>query len=292
MSVRLSDLIPQPEPQRTITGFQFTEGPVWHPDGYLLFSDIFASTIYRWTPDGSAEPYIKPSQESNGLTFDRQGRLVACQHAARQVGRMNAGGQLETVADRYEGKRLNSPNDLVVHSDGSIYFTDPPFAVSPDLVELDFIGVFRIAPDGSMTVLTSDFLRPNGLAFSPNESLLYIADSYRRHVRAFDVGPDGTLSNSHIFIDMNVETPRNPDGIKVDVDGNVYIAGADGLWVVDPNGGHLGTIPYPEQPGPDDPFPNAGGNLAFGGPNNQTIYIAFRTSIYTIHCNVPGVRVY
>ena len=211
----LSDLIPEPEPQRLATGFQFTEGPVWHPDGYLLFSDIFANTIYRLTPDGASEPYISPSRHSNGLTFDRQGQLVACQHEARQVARMDSGGQLATAVDRYQGKRLNSPNDVVVKSDGSIYFTDPPFAVAPEDVELDFIAVFRLSPSGDLTPLETDFLRPNGLAFSPDESILYVDDSYRRHVRAFDVRPDGSLANSRVLIDMDVEeNPRNPDGMK------------------------------------------------------------------------------
>ena len=289
----LSDLIPEPEPQRLATGFQFTEGPVWHPDGYLLFSDIFANTIYRLTPDGASEPYITPTRHSNGLTFDRQGRLIACQHEARQVARMDADRQLMTAIDRYQGKRLNSPNDVVVKSDGSIYFTDPPFAVAPEDVELDFIAVFRAAPDGDITPLATDFLRPNGLAFSPDESILYVDDSYRRHVRAFDVRPDGSLANGRVLIDMDVEeNPRNPDGMKVDVEGNLYITGADGLWVVEPDGRHLGTIPFPEQPGPDDLFPNAGGNVAFGGPDNRTLFITFRTSIYTLRGNIPGVKVF
>ena len=278
----LPDLIPEPEPQRLATGFQFTEGPVWHPDGYLLFSDIFANTIYRLTPDGASELYITPSQHSNGLTYDRQGRLIACQHEARQVARMDADRQLTTAVDRYQGKRLNSPNDVVVKSDGSIYFTDPPFAVAPEDVELDFIAVFRAAPDGDITPLATDFLRPNGLAFSPDESILYVDDSYRRHVRAFDVGPDGSLANGRVLIDMDAENPRNPDGMKVDAEGRVFSTGAGGCWVFDPSGAHLGTIVLPEIPA----------NCAWGGPDNRTMLFTARNSVYTMRMKTPGVPVH
>ncbi len=278
---RMLDHIPDQDPRQLATGFQFTEGPAWHPDGYLLFSDIYGDTIYRWTPDGGATPYIKPSRNSNGLTFDHRGRLVACEHGGRMVSRMAIGKQMETLVDRYEGRRLNSPNDVVVHSGGAIYFTDPPYGIQPEDAELDFNGVYRLDPDGNMTLLVSDFLRPNGLAFSPDESVLYIDDSRRRHVRAFDVEPDGSLSNDRAFVDMDIDKPRNPDGMKVDIEGNLYITGAGGLWVVDPNGHHLGTFEFPEPPA----------NVAFGGPDNQTIYATARTSLYSIRCKIPGIKV-
>ena len=173
----LSDLVAPGNPQLLAPGFQFTEGPVWHPDGYLLFSDIPGDTIYRWAPGGSAEPHIQPSRQSNGLTYDAQGRLIACEHAGRRVSRQSPGGAMETVIDSYEGKRLNSPNDVVVHSSGAIYFTDPPYGILPDLGELGFNGVYRIGPDGSLTLLLSDFERPNGLAFSPQR----VGAVHRRH---------------------------------------------------------------------------------------------------------------
>ena len=277
----LSDVVASGEPRLLASGFKFTEGPVWHREGYLLFSDIPGDTIFRWAPGGSAEPYIQPSRQSNGLTYDAQGRLIACEHAGRQVSRQSPGGAMETVVDGYEGKRLNSPNDVVVHSSGAIYFTDPPYGILPDLGELGFNGVYRVDPDGSMTLLFSDFERPNGLAFSPDESVLYIDDTSRRHVRAFDVAADGSLSNDRVFVDMNVEAHGNPDGMKVDVEGNLYITGGGGLWVVAPDGRHAGTVAFPELPA----------NVAFGGPDDRTIYVTARTSIYSVQGKVPGVKV-
>ncbi len=282
MAVKMSDLITEQEPEQLATGFQFTEGPVWHPDGYLLFSDIPASTIYRWSPGGRTEPHITPSRQSNGLTYDRQGRLVACEHEGRQVSRMGSNGRMETMVDRYQGKRLNSPNDVVVHASGSIYFTDPPYGILPDLGELGYFGVYRIGTDGALTLLVSDFVRPNGLAFSPDESVLYIDDSDRRHIRAFDLRPDGSLANDRVFVDMEVEAEGSPDGMKVDVEGNVYCTGGGGLWVVDPSGRHLGTFSFPELPA----------NVAFGGPDNRTIYVTARTSVYSIRANVAGMKVF
>ena len=281
MAHELSDLVVSGEPERLATGFQFTEGPVWHPDGYLLFSDIPADTIYRWSPGDEAQPHIQPSHQSNGLTYDAQGRLIACEHAGRQVSRAGPGSEMETVVDGYQGKRLNSPNDVVVHSSGSIYFTDPPYGILPDLGELGFFGVYRIDPDGALTLLASDFVRPNGLAFSPDESVLYIDDTDRRHVRAFDVGLDGSLSHDRVFVDMDVEARGNPDGMKVDLDGNLYITGGGGLWVVEPDGKHVGTVAFPELPA----------NVAFGGRDNRTLYITARTSLYSVQGKVSGVKV-
>ena len=281
MARNLSDLVSAEEPRRLASGFQFTEGPVWHPDGYLLFSDIPADTIYRLAPGGAAEPHIHPSRQSNGLTYDRQGRLIACEHAGRQVSRQGPDGAMETVVDIHDGKRLNSPNDVVVHSSGAIYFTDPPYGILPDPGEQGFNGVYRIDPEGNLSLLISDFDRPNGLAFSPDESVLYIDDTARRHVRAFDVGPNGSLSNDRVFVDMDVEAEGNPDGMKVDVEGDLYITGGGGLWVVEPGGRHVGTVAFPELPA----------NVAFGGPDNLTIYVTARTSVYSVQGRVPGVRV-
>ena len=279
--VQMSDLIDQQEPQRLATGFQFTEGPVWHPDGYLLFSDIPPGIIYRWTP-GGITAFLTPSRRSNGLIFDRPGRLVACEHDGRQVSRMAGDGQMVTVAANYQGKRLNSPNDIVEHSSGSIYFTDPFFGITKETSELGFFGVFRVDPDGRLTLLVSDPETPNGLAFSPDESILYVNDTFRRHIRAFNVQSDGSLSNDRVFITMTGDADGLPDGMKVDVQGNVYCTGPGGIWAIDPSGDHIGTIGFPETPA----------NLAFGGQDNQTIYVTARTSLYSVRTNVPGIRTY
>ncbi len=279
--VQMSDLIDQQEPQRLAAGFQFTEGPVWHPDGYLLFSDIPPGIIYRWTP-GGITAFLTPSRRSNGLIFDRQGRLAACEHDGRQISRMTADGQMVTVAANYQGKRLNSPNDIVEHSSGRIYFTDPFFGITKETSELGFFGVFRVDPDGRLTLLVSDPETPNGLAFSPDESILYVNDTLRRHIRAFDVQSDGSLTNDRVFITMTGDADGLPDGMKVDVQGNVYCTGPGGIWAISPNGEHVGTIGFPETPA----------NLAFGGQDNQTIYVTARTSLYSVRTKVPGIRTY
>lgn len=275
-----SALVEPGEPERVASGFQFTEGPVWHPDSYLLFSDIPADTIYKWSPDGGVEKFRSPSGNSNGLTFDRHGRLLACEHGNRRVSLTELDGTIITLAGEYQGKRLNSPNDLVVKSDGSIYFTDPPYGVKPDQRELDFQGVYRVAPDGVMALLADDFEKPNGLAFSPDEKTLYIADTDRKHVRAFDVQPDGTLANGRVFAEGVSEAGHGPDGMKVDVNGNLYVA-AGFVWVFDSTGKHLGNIVIPEAPA----------NLAFGGPDNKTLFLTARTSVYKVQLKVQGVKV-
>ncbi len=291
MGLQLQDLVPPQQPQRLAGGFQFTEGPVWHPRGYLLFSDIPASTIYRYTPGDGVRPYLRPSHNSNGLALDARGRLIACEHGGRQVSRQTPGMHMATLVSRYNGQRLNSPNDVVVHSSGRIFFTDPPYGLpgQSEGKELDFQGVFRIDPPEEDTptrgqwrlvLLASDFQRPNGLAFSPDESVLYIADSARRHVRAFQVGPDLSLADGRVFLDMNIDAPGAPDGMKVDVQGNLYIAGPGGVWVATPQGEHLGTIAFPEQPA----------NLAFGGEEYRTLFVTARTSLYSIQVNVPGMK--
>ncbi|MBC7255708.1 MAG: SMP-30/gluconolactonase/LRE family protein [Chloroflexi bacterium] len=264
------------------TGFQFTEGPVWHPEGYLLFSDIPASIIYQLWPGQPARPWRTPSGHSNGLTFDRQGRLIACEHGNRRVSRTEADGRIIALADRYQGRRLNSPNDVVVRSDGIIYFTDPPYGIQPGERELDWNGVYRILPDGTLELLVDDFDRPNGLAFSPDESVLYIDDSPRRHIRAFDVAPDGTLRNGRLFADMASDQPGSPDGMKVDIEGNIYCTGPGGLWVFRPSGECVGVIAGPQLPA----------NVAFGGPDRRTLYITARTSVYTLRTKIPGLPVF
>lgn len=278
----LQDLVEAGEPERIATNLQFTEGPVWHPDGYLLFSDIPANRIYRWEPGKGLTVLREPSGNSNGLTLDREGRLIACEHGNRRVSRTEADGRVVSLAERYQGKRLNSPNDVVVRSDGSIYFTDPPYGVQPEQRELDFQGVYRLAPDGTLTLLVGDFERPNGLCFSPDEKVLYIADTARRHVRAFEVLPDGSLGKGRIFADVSTAPPSlvgGPDGMKVDEEGNLYVTNTDGVWVISPEGKHLGTIITPERPA----------NCAFGDADRRSLYITARTSVYRVRVKVPGI---
>lgn len=261
-------------------GFRFTEGPIWY-DGGLLFSDIPANQIKRWTPSGDLSTFREPSGNSNGLTLDREGRLIACEHGNRRVSRTGKDGKVVTLAERYDGKRLNSPNDAVVKSDGSIYFTDPPYGIRPEQQELSFQGVYRLTPDGKLTLLAQDFDRPNGLAFSPDEKVLYIADSSSRmHVRAFDVRPDGTLANGRVFAEMKTGEDGAPDGMKVDREGRLYCTGPGGVWVFAPDGKHLGTIKPPEVPA----------NCAWGDADGKTLYMTARTGLYRIRLNAAGLR--
>jgi gluconolactonase len=279
--MKLKTLIEEGDPEQLATGFQFTEGPVWQADGSLLFSDIPASRTYRWTPAGGAEVWREPTGNANGLTLDHQGRVLACEHSGRRVSRIEADRTAVAVAERYKGKRLNSPNDIVVKSDGTIYFTDPPYGIKPEEREQPCNGVYRILPDGTLELLVDDFDRPNGLAFSPDESILYIDDSPRRHVRAFDVRPDGTLANSRILADMDHPQPGSPDGMKIDEAGHLYVTGATGVWVFEPDGTCLGVVVTPERPT----------NCAWGDDDRKSLYITARTSLYRIRTKVPGLPV-
>ncbi|MDP6458330.1 MAG: SMP-30/gluconolactonase/LRE family protein [Candidatus Bathyarchaeota archaeon] len=262
------------------TGYKFTEGPVWDAsEGCLLFSDIPANRIYRWTPGGSAKIFREPSGNSNGLTLDMSGNLITCEHGTRRIGKVDRDGNYTVIAETYGGRRLNSPNDAVVKSDGSIYFTDPPYGITPEEQELLSQGVYRLeAEKKEPTLLVDDFERPNGLTFSPDEKTLYIADSSdRRHVRAFNVENDGTLTDGRVFAEIRSELPGNPDGMKVDVEGNLYVATA-GIWVFSEEGKHLGIIKIPEIPA----------NLAWGGKDWKTLYITARTSLYCVKTKVEG----
>ena len=275
------------EMEQLATGCQFTEGPLWNASGkFLLFSDIPANTMRQWDATSGMSVFRKPSGKSNGLTYDKQGCLIACEHANRRVSRTNPDGEVVTIASHYEGKRLNSPNDVVVKSDGSLYFTDPPYGLTSAYgveaeKELDFQGVYRLSPDGdTLTLLVDDFERPNGLCFSPDESILYINDTERMHIRAFDVQADGTIANGRVF---GIEKGENgkPDGMKVDVQGNVYLTGPGGIWVFAPEGTHLGVIFTPER----------AANLAWGGDDWKTLFITASTSLYCVQCKVAGVAV-
>jgi gluconolactonase len=276
--MKLKTIVESGDPERLATGFQFTEGPIWLPDGSLLFSDIPANRIYRWTAESNIEVWREPTGNSNGLTLDREGRLIACEHTTRRVSRTEGDGTVITLADQYQGKRLNSPNDVVVKSDGTIYFTDPPYGIEPEEGEQPCNGVYRILMDGTIELLIDDFDRPNGLAFSPDESILDVDDSPRRHVRAFDVQADGRLTNSRILADLDHPQPGSPDGMKVDEAGHLFVTGATGIWVFEPDGTHLGVIVTPERPA----------NCAWGDADRKSLYITARTSLYRIRVKVPG----
>ncbi len=271
----LANIVAAGAPEKVASGLQFTEGPVWHPQGFLIFSDIPANRIVKWTATDKTETFRQPSGNSNGLTFDRQGRLIASEHGNRRVSRTEPDGKIVTLADKYEGKKLNSPNDVVVKSDGSIYFTDPPYGIQASEKELPFNGVFCISPDGKLTLLASDFERPNGLAFSPDEKKLYVADTARGHVRVFEVQPNGTLKGGEEF----VKTP-GPDGMKVDAKGNLYVT-STGVAVFDAKGKKLGDISLPERPA----------NCCFGDPDNKTLFVTARTSLYKVRLKVAGIKV-
>jgi gluconolactonase len=279
--------------ERVAGGLTFTEGPVWR-GSHLLFSDIPNKRIVRWRrlPEGP-ELTTFATGMSNGLTLDRQGRVLAAEHDGRRVSRVADDGARTVLAEQFQGKRLNSPNDIVVKSDGSIYFTDPPYAVQPSTPgvprpaswwtkpipgkEQPCHGVYRLAPDGSLQLLVDDFALPNGLAFSPDESVLYIDDSAHKHIRAFDVRPDGTLTGSRILLDMASEDPGVPDGLKVDVRGNVFCTGPGGVWVCRPDGALLGRIVLPELPA----------NLAWG-EDGSILFLTARTSVYRLPTRTRG----
>jgi len=222
-SSKLLDLVDsEAQVEQIGTGCLFTEGPIWNAEGnFLLFSDIPADQIKMWTPDSGITTFRQPSGQSNGLTYDNQKRLLACEHANRRVSRTELDGTVTTLVSHYEGKKLNSPNDIAVKSDGSIYFTDPPYGLKAEYgeeggAELDFQGVYRLSADGQqLTLLVDDFERPNGLCFSPDESILYIDDTTRMHVRAFDVQADGTITKDRVFAVEKGEHGA-PDGMKVD----------------------------------------------------------------------------
>lgn len=266
------------------TGFRFTEGPVWDVrGGYLLFSDIPGNRIRKWTPQDGIEDFRFPSGKSNGLTRDSQGRLIACEHANRRVSRTEEDGTIVTIASHYQGWKLNSPNDVVVKSDGSVYFTDPPYGLNPTFgtmeeQELPFYGVYRLSPSGDDLSLLIDDSVPNGLAFSPDESLLYLADTEMNHIRVFDVNRTGETSEGRIFAPISGD-PLAPDGIKVDSEGNVYTTGKGGIWVLNPEGKRLGIIPVPELPA----------NLCWGDDDWKTLYITARSSLYRVRLNIPGI---
>jgi gluconolactonase len=290
---------PNPKLFKLAEGFKFTEGPVWVPHGsYLLFSDPNQNTIYQYTQNGTLSVFRQPSgydaadiaaygqPGSNGLTLDSEGRLTINEHGNRRVTRLESDGNLTVLADRYEGKRLNSPNDLVYRSDGTLYFTDPPFGL-PNFFddprkELPFSGVYALR-QGRLQLLNTDLRGPNGIALSPDETYLYVGNWDEQHkvVMRYEVKADGTLANGRVFVDLtNAPGDEGIDGIKVDRQGHLYVSGPGGLWVIDPTGAHLGTIIAPKHIH----------NMAWGDADGQTLCLCARSGLYRMRLNVPGGR--
>ncbi len=297
--------------EKVADGFGFLEGPVWMhatAPGFLIFSDIPANVIDKWNPqDGKVSVFLAKSgftgndpgdagyqlnnghgivtlYGSNGITLDKQGRVTYCTHGDRDIVRIEKDGKRTVLADRFEGKRLNSPNDLVYKSDGALYFSDPPFGLrklaEDPKKELPFSGVYRLAK-GKLQVVNEDFQAPNGLAFSPDEKYLYIDDSATKTYWRFDVQADGSLTNKKLLIDMSSSPEAGvPDGMKIDKTGNIYGAGPGGIWVLTPEGKHLGTIRPPENPA----------NLAWGDADAKTLYFTAVTGLYRLRLNVAGIR--
>ena len=277
--------------ERLWTGARWSEGPVWFAAGrYLLWSDIPNNRIMRWDDtDGSVSVFRTPSNNTNGHTVDRQGRLVSCEHLGRRVTRTEHDGTVSVIADQFEGKRLNSPNDVVVKSDGSIWFTDPSYGILMDYEgaradsEIGACHVYRVSPDGEISIAADDYVKPNGLAFSPDESLLYIADTGAthteggpKHIRRHIVAPDGTLSGGDVFADC---TNGLFDGFRCDRDGRIWTSAADGVHCLDTSGKLIGKVHIPEMVA----------NVCFGGPKLNRLFICGTTSLYSVFLNVNGV---
>jgi gluconolactonase len=267
------------------TGYLFTEGPLWHAaEKHLTFSDMPGDHMRRWTPEGGVVTFRQPSNKANGNAHDMQGRMVTCEHATSRVTRTEADGTITVLASHYQGRELNSPNDVVVKGDGAIYFTDPVFGRReffglPREQDLDFQGVYRIAPgDGSLSLLADDFEQPNGLCFSLDESLLFINDTPRKHIRVFDVQPDGHLANGRLWAEVSGEGEGLPDGLKCDSQGNIYCTGPGGIHVFDNEAKCLGVILMPEKTA----------NFTWGDNDLKTLFATSSTSLYRLRVKVPG----
>jgi gluconolactonase len=259
-------------------GFRFTEGPFWHPEGFLIFSDIPADIVYRWSEDDGTSIFLEPSGNSNGITMDPDGNVVLAQHAGR-VSRLDAERNPVTIVAQYEGKRLNSPNDLVFHSNGTLFFTDPNFGVRDEDRELDFTGVFRLGTDGVLSVLYTDFDLPNGITLSPDESKLYFNDTATGNIVRMDVDADANVSGAILFASVGERTPTGAaDGMKTDTDGRLYSTGPGGLHVFDAAGEKLLLVP----------FDQSITNLAWGGPDRNELYITSRDKVYRLGTLVTG----
>ncbi len=282
---------PDPPLDRIAHGLTFSEGPVWdRRNGQLFFVDIIGNTIWKWVPGVGREIVLRPSDHANGMTFDRQDRLVVAGWSKRTIWRLESDGRIITLASRFQGKKFNSPNDIVVRSDGSIYWTDPPGGlVIPGMVAedvqryLDVQGVFRLSPDGQeVSLVIEDCVYPNGLAFSPDESLLYVNDSRLGIIRIFNVRADGSVGPGRLFHELAGSEPGVADGMKVDIEGNVYCTGPGGVHVIDPKGKPLGRLK----------IPGHNTNMAWGGEDWRFLYVTTYNSVYRTRMKIPGVAVW
>lgn len=264
--------------ERLASGYQFTEGPVWAHEGYLIFSDIPAGKLYKWVPGSKPVVYRAESNNANGNTFDARGRLYSCETKFHRIVRADRSGRITVLADKFLGKRFNETNDIVVRKDGNIYFTDPAFGTPDEKRELYFYGVFHLDSKGYVEAVAKPKGRPNGIALSPDGKILYVTNSDEKNVRAYDLGPTGEASNERVLISG---IKGVPDGMKVDENGNLYVAAA-ALEVYSAEGKHLTTIELAETPS----------NCAFGEADLQTLFVTARTTVYRIRLNVKGALTY
>jgi gluconolactonase len=271
--------------ERLASGFEFLEGPAWHASRKcLIFSDIIGDAMHVWRESGPVAVFRRPSHRANGNAWDREGRLLTCEHSTSRISRTDRNGRYQVIASHFKGCELNSPNDIVVRRDGSVYFTDPTpgrtarFGVEREQ-QLDFQGVFRLDPEsGELTLLVEDFSKPNGLCFSRDESLLYVNDTDRQHIRVFEVRPDGSLGGGQVFATTGGTEPGVADGMKIDRDGNLYSCGSGGIHVFDAAGQRMGVIRLPEIPA----------NFTWGGTDLTDFFVTARTSLYRLRARIPG----
>ena len=281
----LTRLLAQPDVESVADGFAYAEGPLWHPEGYLLFADSPRDRLHKLDPATKTMTVFRsPSNGATALGFDLQGRLLATEHRNRRISRTDPDGSIVTVVDRFEGKRLNSPNDFVVGSDGTLFFTDPPYGLSRQIEgkELDFQGVYRLDPGGRLRLLVRDMVRPNGIGLSPDGRTLYVTDSERAHLRAFAIDDNGNVDEGRVVAQLRPWKPGVqgvPDGLVVSAPGHILVTGPGGVWVFDPRGGRLGVIATPEPPAA----------CAFGDADGKTLYITARSRVYRMRMTV-GAR--
>lgn len=279
-------ILPDTEIETIADGFIFTEGPLWDARrGRLLFSDIMANTIYTWSAEDGTQVFRRPSNFSNGLTFNRKGELIACEHLTRAITITRDEKKPEIIAAAYQGKKLNSPNDVIAASDGSILFSDPIYGLregqgGPAEAELDFQGLYRITPQGELVLITDSFERPNGLALSLDEKHLFVADTVRQHIRVFEIGADWQLTGGCIWVELwDDEYTGRPDGMKFDKKGNLFSAGPGGIWVFNPQGDAIGRIYLPDKTS----------NLAWGDADLRSLFITSSSKLYRIRCQTGGL---
>ena len=300
MAADLSGLLDEGELTLLDGGLERTEGPLWHPGGYLTFVDLGREQLLKWDPQTRTTTVLRENTgEGNGCTFDRQGNLLMCEGADhRRVTSMDASGAVSVIAERWDGKRFNKPNDVICRTDGTVFFTDPHLRFPEELREIPFAGIYRIDTAGNVHLATDECEYANGLALSPDESLLYVAISRaemadfdreergefcpNRRIRVFDVAADGTLSGNRILIEMGSAEPGVPDGMKVDTGGRVWCTGSGGVWAVESGGELAGVLPTPE----------VTRNIAFGGDDMRTLFLTSGHSLYSIRVKTPGVRAF